>query len=280
MSDVKFSQYEEVTALPAWRSKRLGFESATKLVEYCWADGNTSQLLSLDSGTLAVVNTISSMKIVGWLGASPTGARVVFEPNTVSVGGGNTDVRGNNFYADNVYIGTTQKNANWDSAYTGRVSSATAPMSFSSNVVSLLISPSLTVSGGYLNVTTPSVTVHNSLTSLQGGSIGGSQYYHLDANTFNTVGANTVNWTSAYSHVSSDGSSHAFLNQAVTTGASPTFANVYASSGMKITSSGGTFQLGADSFVGTLKLSLVSTNSAIFQIYNGTGWTTAMTLSI
>ena len=61
MSDVKFSQYETAT-LPAWRSKRLGFESGTKLIKYDWSDGTESQILSLNpSGVL--VNTVTFARV-------------------------------------------------------------------------------------------------------------------------------------------------------------------------------------------------------------------------
>ena len=65
-------------------------------------------------------------------------------------------------------------------------------------------------------VTLSSTTNHNVLSSLQGGSGALVEYYHLD----NTEHA----WLSA--HVSSDGSQHTFLNQNVTTAASPEFAGL------------------------------------------------------
>jgi len=80
-----------------------------------------------------------------------------------------------------------------------------------------------------------SITVHNSLTGIQGGSV--DQYYHmtLAEHTAATRDATNAvnglmpagklsNWDAAFTHVSSDGSDHSFLDQAVTIASTPTFA--------------------------------------------------------
>ena len=46
------------------------------------------------------------------------------------------------------------------------------------------------------------------------------------AGELNISSGASTNWDAAYSHISSNGSSHSYLNQAVTTTSAPTFATV------------------------------------------------------
>jgi hypothetical protein len=53
--------------------------------------------------------------------------------------------------------------------------------------------------------------------------------FNFDDDNITTTGIITgtnTNWDAAFSHVSADGSSHSYINQSVTTSASPTFANL------------------------------------------------------
>jgi len=79
-----------------------------------------------------------------------------------------------------------------------------------------------------------SITAHNDLTGLQGGTSG--QYYHMTAaehtsatrdatNAINGLmpAGKMSNWDAAFSHTTSDGSDHTFLDQAVTVASTPQF---------------------------------------------------------
>jgi len=89
----------------------------------------------------------------------------------------------------------------------------------------------------------PSVaSEHNVLAGLQGGTT--DEYYHLteDEHTEATRDATNTqnglmptgkldNWDDAYTHTTSNGTDHTYINQDVQTTASPTFANVYVPDG-------------------------------------------------
>lgn len=75
-------------------------------------------------------------------------------------------------------------------------------------------------------------TVINASRNFTGGTISGSTGTFTGAITWS--GGGSANANSAYSHISSDGTSHTYINQDLRTTASPTFTNLYVSGSGKI----------------------------------------------
>jgi hypothetical protein len=125
----------------------------------------------------------------------------------------------------------TDNSSNWDTAYTHAGSSG----SDHSDVVTA--TSHITANGTSHTYINQDVQTTAS-PSFAGATIGsGSGLALLTSGVVSAVTDSRTNWDSAYTHVSSDGSDHGYVNQDVQTTASPAFANI--STGGNITFTGG-----------------------------------------
>jgi hypothetical protein len=96
-----------------------------------------------------------------------------------------------------------------------------------------------TLTAGNLSGTIPSAVLGNSSLFIGTTSVA----LNRASASLALTGVTNTNWDAAHSHISSDGSSHSFINQSVTTAANPTFASVTGTNGLITGSSTQTWEI-------------------------------------
>lgn len=117
-----------------------------------------------------------------------------------------------------------EDSSNWDTAYSHSQDNTQAHSDYLLNNASDETSGTLTAAGFVASANSATLT-HSGTTSLTIASTAGTVI--VEGVTFNGAaisGATNTNWDAAYSHVSSNGSDHSYIDQSVVSGATPTFS--------------------------------------------------------
>lgn len=218
LSNAQLLRYDSTTSkwvnfTPTWvttdtnTTYSINVPNATKKIQLLGSDSSTSEIEFLQGSNITITRTSATQLTVATatnvqfgqigIGVAPSATYKVYTDGYIS--------------GTRYYVGTTRKDLEWDSAYADR-------MKWDGGSTGLIVGDALTS----LGLTGDSNTTHYH----------DSRYYtktNIDAffaGTTSKTGYNKSNWDAAYTHISSTGTDHSYINQAVLTTSTPTFSGI------------------------------------------------------